>query len=261
MDPYLEDPALWPNFHHQFVTVLYQVLLPGLVDRYRAQVERRSYLAGNGEMFEEYLEIRKRTGPLVTLIDVVTMANKTTPEGRTTYLETRRAAKDAKANIVEIDLLLQGAPMLDYSRENMPEWNYAVTVTRATQPERYEVYTSTLQKRLPRFRLPLASDDRDTVVDLQVAFSRAFGGNFEKRIDYRRDPVGFLSAEDHRWIDEPLQEHHLRGPTPLQDEVARLAYYFWEQQGRPHGKDQEHWLRALTELRRPKPSAKGPCFS
>jgi hypothetical protein len=41
MDPYLEDEALWPVFHHQLVTCLYQILLPGLVDRYRARVNQR----------------------------------------------------------------------------------------------------------------------------------------------------------------------------------------------------------------------------
>ena len=63
--------------------------------------------------------------------------------------------------------------MLDYAREGLPDWDYAVTVTRATQPDRFEIYTATLQKRLPRFRLPLASDDRDMVVDLQTIYARA----------------------------------------------------------------------------------------
>jgi len=41
MDPYLEDAKRWPAFHHQFVATLYQLLLPGLVDRYRARVLTR----------------------------------------------------------------------------------------------------------------------------------------------------------------------------------------------------------------------------
>jgi hypothetical protein len=32
--------------------------------------------------------------------------------------------------------------------------------------------------------------------------------------------------------------------------VARLAYALWEQQGRPHGRDQEHWHQAVRQLRR-----------
>ena len=42
MDPYLEDEVLWPAFHHQLVLCLYQILTPGLVDRYRARIANRS---------------------------------------------------------------------------------------------------------------------------------------------------------------------------------------------------------------------------
>ena len=32
----------------------------------------------------------------------------------------------------------------------------------------------TVQKRLPKFKLPLAADDRDALLDLQAAFARAY---------------------------------------------------------------------------------------
>src|SRR5262249_3382411 len=41
MDPYLEDDKLWSAFQHQLVGCLYQILLPSLVDRYRARVSQR----------------------------------------------------------------------------------------------------------------------------------------------------------------------------------------------------------------------------
>src|SRR5262249_8647820 len=115
------------------------------------------------------------------------------------------------ANLVEIDLVLQGQPTLEYSREGLPDWSYAVTVTRATQAERYEIYTATLQKRLPRFRLPLSPDDRDTVLDLHGAFTRCFDqGCFSEKINYRTDPTTHLSDEDRRWLDELLKQQKLR---------------------------------------------------
>ena len=43
MDPFLENEKLWPAFQHQLVACLYQVLLPGLVDRYRARIHQRTY--------------------------------------------------------------------------------------------------------------------------------------------------------------------------------------------------------------------------
>lgn len=220
MDPYLENDKLWASFHHHLVTSLYQILLPGLVDRYKARIGQRHYTTEQAlftsiireEHVEEYIEIRQRNETrLVTMVDVVSPANKLTPSGRQAYLNKRLEGKSGSANLVEIDLSLQGQPMLDYSRDGLPEWDYAVTVTRASQPERYEIYTATLQKRLPRFRMPLASDDRDTVVDLQVAFTRCYDqGNFTGQVDYRRDPPIALPQDDLQWVHDLLKQEKLR---------------------------------------------------
>jgi hypothetical protein len=101
--------------------------------------------------------------------------------------------------------------MLEYSRDGLPEWDYAVTVTRATQPDRHEIYTATLQKPLPRFRLPLAADDRDTVLNLHAAFTRAFDqGDFAHKIDYHRDPPTALPPERREWLNGLLKQNKLR---------------------------------------------------
>jgi hypothetical protein len=122
-------------------------------------------------------------------------------------------------------------------------------VTRSTHPDRDEIYTRTLQKRLPRFRLPLAPDDRDTVVDLQTAFMRCCDrGDWDKKIDYRRDPSFPLDDKHRRWIDDLLVEKQLRKPLPAHEEIARAAYHLWEQEGRPHGRDKENWQQAIEHL-------------
>ena len=220
MDPYLEEEKLWPAFHHQMVMCLYQSLLPNLVDRYRARAAQRHYVTEQAlftsvvreEHHEEYIEIRQRNDSrLVTLVDLVSPSNKLTAAGRQAYLDKRREGRSSNTNLVEIDLVLQGLPMLEYSRDGLPDWDYAVTVTRSTQPERYEIYTATLQKRLPRFRLPLAADDRDTVLDLHTAFTRCYDqGGFASKIDYRRDPAPALNPEDRQWLHEVLRQQKLR---------------------------------------------------
>jgi hypothetical protein len=220
MDPYVEDERLWPEFQHQLVMSLYHTLLPSLGDRYRARVGQRHYVTEQAlftsvlreEHHEEYIEVRQRSdGRLVALLEVVSPANKTLAPARKVYLDKRQEAKSAGASLVEVDLVLQGQPTLDYSREGLPDWDYAVTVTRSTQPDRYEIYTATLQKKLPRFRLPLAADDRDTVIDLQTAFIRAYDqGAFETRIDYSRDPLTTLADEDRTWLRNWLTQQKLR---------------------------------------------------
>ncbi|MFO0808173.1 MAG: DUF4058 family protein [Gemmataceae bacterium] len=220
MDPYLEDARLWPAFQHQIVACLYRILLPGLVDRYRARAGERHYQSETPlftsvlreDHAEEFIEVRPRgDSRIVTLIDVVSPANKTTPQGRAAYLAKRQEAKSAGANLVEIDLVMTGEPTLDYSRDGLPEWDYAVSVTRATQPDRYEIYTATLQKRLPRFRLPLGSKENDAVVDLQAAFASCYDqGSYASQIDYDAEPPVRLDADDRKWVDDLLKQQKLR---------------------------------------------------
>ena len=217
MDPYLEHPKLWPAFQHQLLACLYQVLLPGLVDRYRARVGTRTYTSEMAlftsivkeDHSEEYIEVRNRTdGRLVTLVEVVSPANKGTTAGRAAYLERRRDALAQRAGVVEIDLVLQGKPTLTFSRDGLPEYDYAVTVTRGSAPDRYEIYTTTLAKRLPKFKVPLAADDRDALLDLQAAFARAFDlGNFGAQVDYKAAPPPDVPLTDaHRtWLDDYLK--------------------------------------------------------
>jgi hypothetical protein len=222
MDPYLEHPRVWPAFQHQVLACLYQILLPGLVDRYRARVGTRTYTSEmplftsviREQYAEEFIEIRNRTdGRLVTLVEVVCPANKTTPAGRTAYLDKRKEALVCRAGVVEIDLVLQGKPTLTYSRDGLPEYDYAVTVTRSTAPDRYEIYTATLQKRLPKFKVPLAADDRDALLDLQAAFGRAYDlGSFASQVDYKGPPPPDVPVSDDnkKWLHDLLKSQKLR---------------------------------------------------
>jgi hypothetical protein len=237
MNPYLEDANLWPVLHRELVASLEQQLGPGLANRYYSQIGQRRYsisdpptLSGEqqthkAEFAEEFIEIRNRQdGSLVTLVEVLSPANKTTSVGRAPYLEKRKEALAEKAGVVEVDLVLQGQPTFPYSRDGLPEFDYSVTVIRGTSPERYEIYTASLDKRLPKFKVPLAADDRDALIDLQEVFARAFDrGNFDVQIDYDRDP--------------PIEV------------VSHYAYRIWEREACLHGRDKDHWYRAIADLK------------
>jgi hypothetical protein len=220
MDPYLEDEQLWPVFQRQVVHALYQMLLPGLMDRYRARVTERHYTSEQAlftsvlreEHHESLLELRQRSdGRLVTLLEVISPGNKTTTAGRQAYLTRRQEARRQNANLVEVDLILQGAPLLDYPREGLPVSDYAVVVSRWTQPDRFQVYSVALAKPLPRFRVPLASDDRDTVVDLQAAVTRAYDqADLFEKIDYARDPGTKLTDDQRDWLARRLRDEKAR---------------------------------------------------
>jgi hypothetical protein len=239
MDPYLEAPALWSEFQHTLMGACFQYLMPSVFDRYRMVLRKR-------DAHQDYLEIQRRSdNRLVTVLYVLGPTDKTTEGGRQAYVQHWRDASEA--NRIEIDLLLQGIPTLHFSRRSLPEWDYAVTVTRAVKPERYEIYTSNIDKRLPRFRVPLASDDGDAVLDLQAVVTRCYDtGRFFERINYDHDPAVPLKKEARSRLDAILLTQKLRMPH---DHVALAAYYIWEREGRPTGREKEHWHQALQALR------------
>lgn len=200
MDPYLEHAEVWPRFHGQFMGSLYQCLTPNLPDRYRARIVCRNYTnelvlftsVSREEHSEDYFEIRSRSdGQLIALLDLVSPTNKTMSSGRSAYLATRAEAEHAGAALVEIDLILQGQPTLEVDRSALPPHDYRVTITRAQSPGRFEIYATTIQKRLPKFKLPLRSEDRVCSVDLQDVLQRAYDqGGLQHAIDYSADPPG-----------------------------------------------------------------------
>jgi hypothetical protein len=49
MDPYLENPNLWPDVHARLITVIGELLTPGLRPRYVARVETRTFAFGSDD--------------------------------------------------------------------------------------------------------------------------------------------------------------------------------------------------------------------
>src|SRR5579871_1852191 len=45
MDPYLEDPAIWPDVHHELISVARELLLAALRPKYFVQIDERLYVA------------------------------------------------------------------------------------------------------------------------------------------------------------------------------------------------------------------------
>jgi Protein of unknown function (DUF4058) len=152
MDPYLEEPALWPNFHNSLAVHIRDLLQPRLRPNYVATVEERVYVEqpdepefvpdvllkkqraprpGGGaalleadepiivrgigpEVRENYVEIRDRRSGLrvVTVIEIVSPTNKYAGRGRDEYLSKQAEVRRSTAHLVEIDLLRYGPHVL-----------------------------------------------------------------------------------------------------------------------------------------------------
>ena len=165
---------------------------------------------------ERYLLIR-RVGSkrLVTAIEVLSPANKLHRRSRELYLKKRRELRAGGVNLVQIDLLRGGRPLVAVPPTIDPEQpgaEYVIGVIRQGSPFR-EVYPASMTKRLPWVRIPLANDDLDAVLDLQATVSRAYDeGGFRAEIDYRTEPEPRLTPETAAWSDALLIGNGLRQP-------------------------------------------------
>lgn len=167
------------------------------------------------EVVEPFLEILDADGgKLVTGMEIVSPWNKAAGEGRKLYRQKQRETLGAGASLVEVDLLRRGKYMLavpEYLLEELPDWDYLVTVARASTPGDFEAYPIPMESRLPRIRIPLKPDDDDVVLDLQAVMDRAYDESpFEDRIDYTQPPHGRMSRERLAWRDELLRKKGLR---------------------------------------------------
>jgi Protein of unknown function (DUF4058) len=171
MDPYLEEPQIWPGVHSRLVVYIADALQPVLRPRYIAAVEERVFLEGpNREILPDVwlrqrkvkegattvldaedpvivrvpeLEIRetyvtildRQSGQrVVTVIEATSPTNKYLGPGRESYLAKQQEVLRSQTHLVEIDLLRTGSHVLA-----VPEWvargqgnyDYLVSVNRA----------------------------------------------------------------------------------------------------------------------------------
>lgn len=152
MDPYLEDPLLWPGVHNRFIVYLAEILQPLIRPRYVANIEERIYMAEYDQQFIPDVQIRRARRakdttavaavleapnpvlievpfgevhePYVTIVDlnshrkvvsvieVVSPTNKHPGVGRESYLSKQADVRKSKAHLIEIDLLRTGHPVV-----------------------------------------------------------------------------------------------------------------------------------------------------
>jgi hypothetical protein len=166
------------------------------------------------EVRETYLEIFDARGHrLVTGIEFISPTNKSDHQGRALYERKQQELEEAGVNLVEIDLIRRGPPVVDVPDvvvEGFRPWDYLVNLVRRGS-QYYEFYPIGLRDRLPRIRIPLKLEEPDAVLDLQKVFDQASSyGPYPERIDYTSAPSTPLSREDDLWADQRLRSVGLR---------------------------------------------------
>ena len=115
MNPYLENPELWPEVHHWILTLLAESLIPQLRPKYRVAVEKRVYhdTDGNSVLIGiSDVTIARSLKPITQKLSNIAVAsppvkpitvNIPIPEEiRETYLEVREIATGEVITVIEL---------------------------------------------------------------------------------------------------------------------------------------------------------------
>ena len=266
MNPYLEAPDIWPDFHdalaatiraelnvtlpspyyarlqkrpelgivlaggvtHRIipdVTVLRQPNLPSgkggtsvaVLDEARTEASTGIELRVHTDPFQHrFVEIRdtERDHKLITLIEIVSPANKRPGPDRRAYLTKQEEILSSDANLIELDLLRADQRLLPYPElaaavETLNP-DYLVLLNRSALREGtwmdYTLYPVRLSESLPCIPVPLSGQDDDVLLDLQVAANRVYReGPYARAIDYSVEVEPSLDEAKARWVDERLR--------------------------------------------------------
>jgi hypothetical protein len=151
---------------------------------------------------------------VVTVIEVLSLANKLPGEGQDLYVRKQRELRQAQVSLVEIDLLRAGRRLLPVPLRRLPlEYRtaYQVWVRRGWQPLTVEIYRASFRESLPTIKIPLRPSDADVLLDLQALIDQCYrNGSYEDDIDYQEDPEPPLGKSDARWAQAQLQDKGLR---------------------------------------------------
>jgi hypothetical protein len=221
MDPYIERPEIWPDFHQHLVVCISRALLPLLRPRYVTLTQHRRFVdepPWREDRRQSYVQVIQPAAEdrAITVIEVLSPDNKRAGPARTSYLQQREEFWSRGANLVEIDLLRAGEPTVRVPADRLtalPPWDYLAVVSRQ-RPAQQEMYCTSLTRRLPRIMLPLAEKEPGVVLDLQADFTRCWEeGPYPELLQYDAPPPGTLTLDEVRWCEDVLRKAGLRPPV------------------------------------------------
>lgn len=229
MDPYLENPAFWRDFHQRFITYWSDILNDLLPDHYEARIDERIGLASkSGREGACYPDVDvSRTYPLPSRVPTEPQALETEPVG-VKYLVQEQVEeaflrlwhRPNRTLVAVMELLSptnkEGAERSDYLRKRaallaqpihvveldlllggqrlptsdpLPPGDYYALVSPAENRPVSEVYACGIRQRLPRIRIPLLPPDPPILLDVQEVFTIAYDRGRYRRALGYRDPL------------------------------------------------------------------------
>jgi hypothetical protein len=163
-------------------------------------------LAMSEELREGYLEVIDIANKeVVTVIEVISPANKRPGKGREMYEEKRDKVFASRTNFVEIDLLQAWEPLPVLNNDIVA--HYRILVSRSNQRPGADLYLFNLPDAIPCFPLPLRAGDVEPIVDLQALLNTLYDrAAYDITLDYTAQLVPALSEADAAWANALLPE-------------------------------------------------------
>jgi hypothetical protein len=156
---------------------------------------------------ETYLEVRTvPAGEVVTVLEILSPANKRPGMGRRTYFEDREITLSRPTNLLEIDLLREGEPMPMRGASAVSD--YRIVVSRPRRRPKAEFIAFSVRDPIPSFPLPLRRGDEEPMVELSRVLHALYDRvSYDLRIDYGKEPVPPLAGEDAEWAATLVRRH------------------------------------------------------
>jgi hypothetical protein len=144
-----------------------------------------------------FVEVRdRRNRQLVTLVELLSPANKRPGPDRDQYLAKRNAALASSVHFLEIDLLRGGRRM---PVEGMPPCDYCVLLSRLETRPRAGIWPLGLRERLPVIPIPLRDPDADAQLDLQEVLNDIYDRARYGTYIYEGSPDPVLVPQEEAW--------------------------------------------------------------
>jgi hypothetical protein len=214
MDPYLEDPAFWQDFHRSFITYCRNGILDHLPDTYDARIDEQIRVVIPEEESTRYYPdvavtgtphaqapASAESGAATVAVEPVRMTDL--EEERDVWIEVRRRPERELVTVIEVlsPSNKLGDGLRDYTARRdeflhqqvnfveinllvggrrpriatpWPTSDYYALIARGDQHPRAGLVRWNLRDRLPTVPIPLLTPDPNVLLSLQDVFTRAY---------------------------------------------------------------------------------------
>jgi hypothetical protein len=250
MNPYLEGPGIWSDFHTTILGLIKARLNALMPEQYVASIDQYVWLEeaasdtrrpdGKPDAFvsdhgrdsggvatlsapayvtlptqtrvSRWVRITdQRRDRVVTVLELLSPANKSGAE-QEAYLQKRGNYLATETSLVEFDLL-RGGESLPMGSDAPDLRDYYVLVSPSYTRPQAGLWTFGVREPIPVIQVPLSRRDSPVQFDLNPLLHQVYDeGRYAMKIDYTQPPVPALGTEDAEWARQLLSSRPQQQP-------------------------------------------------